>query len=95
MQILEVTGCWWSADFVEGSQRVRQRKLDLDELKDPSVDKGILRKGQAGFLKETSGTEQIFTRRNIIEQCMELQAPLHLNFIDFEKDFDSLHRVTL
>ncbi|KAL9960159.1 hypothetical protein ACROYT_G033572 [Oculina patagonica] len=54
-----------------------------------------LRKEQAGFRKGRSCTEQIFTLRNIIEQCMEWQASLHLNFIDFEKAFDSVHRITL
>jgi len=51
-----------------------------------------LRKEQAGFRKGRSCTEQIFTLRNIIEQCMEWQASLHLHFIDFEKAFDSMHR---
>ena len=50
-----------------------------------------LRREQAGFRKGRSCTEQIFTLRNIIEQCMEWQASLHLNFIDFEKAFDSVH----
>ena len=44
-----------------------------------------LRREQAGFRKGRSCTDQIFTLRNIIEQCMEWQASLHLNFIDFEK----------
>ena len=30
--------------------------------------------------------------RNIIEQVNEWQATLYLNFIDFEKAFDSVHR---
>ena len=54
-----------------------------------------LRKEQAGFRKGRPCTEQIFTLMNIIEQCMEWQASLHLNFIDFEKAFDSVHRATL
>lgn len=52
-----------------------------------------LRKEQAGFRTGRSCTEQIFTLKNIIEQCMEWQATL--NFIDFEKAFDSVDRVTL
>lgn len=31
---------------------------------------------------------------NIIEQCMEWKVSLQLNFIDFEKAFDSVHRAT-
>ena len=36
--------------------------------------------------------DQIFALRKIIEQCLEWNAPLHVNFIDFKKAFDSLHR---
>ncbi|KAI8515581.1 hypothetical protein Bbelb_063940 [Branchiostoma belcheri] len=56
----------------------------------------LLREEQAGFRSNRSCTEQIFTLRNIIEQCLEHQTPLALNFfIDFKKAFDSIHRETL
>jgi len=54
-----------------------------------------LRKEQAGFRKETWCTDQIFILRNIIEQCTEWQRQLHINFIDFEKAFNSIHRDSL
>lgn len=54
-----------------------------------------LRKEQAGFRKGKGCTDQIFILRNIIEQCTEWQRQLHINFIDFEKAFDSLHRASL
>lgn len=54
-----------------------------------------LRKEQAGFRKGRSTNEQIFVLRNIIEQTVELQANLYINFIDFEKAFDSVHRESL
>ena len=54
-----------------------------------------LRKEQAGFRKGKGTSDQIFILRNIIEQSVEWQAPLYLNFIDFEKAFDSIHRETL
>ena len=51
-----------------------------------------LRKEQAGFRSGRGTTEQIFILRNILEQVNEWQATLYLNFIDFEKAFDSVHR---
>ena len=33
--------------------------------------------------------------RNIIEQCTEWQRQLYINFVDFEKAFDSIHRESL
>jgi hypothetical protein len=54
-----------------------------------------LRQEQAGFRKGRGCIDQIFALRNIIEQCLEWNAPLHINFIDFRKAFDSVHRDTL
>ncbi|XP_012943709.1 uncharacterized protein LOC101861615 [Aplysia californica] len=54
-----------------------------------------LRKEQAGFRKERRCTDQIFALRNIIEQCTEWQRQLYVNFVDFEKAFDSVHRESL
>jgi len=42
-----------------------------------------------------SCAKQIFTLRNIIEQCTEFQQPLSINFVDFKKAFDSVHRESL
>ena len=39
--------------------------------------------------------KEIFILRNIIEQANEWQASLYINFIDFEKAFDSIHRESL
>ena len=55
----------------------------------------ILREEQAGFRQGRSCMDQIFTLRNIIEQCAENQKPLLVNFIDFTKAFDSVHRESL
>ena len=61
---------------------------------DSAIDKR-LREEQAGFNKGRGCIDQIFTIRNIIEQCLEWNSPLYINFIDFQKAFDSLHRGTL
>ncbi len=47
-----------------------------------------IRPGQAGFRKGRGCMDQIFALRNIIEQCLEWNAPLYINFMDFRKAFD-------
>ena len=54
-----------------------------------------LRQEQAGFRKGRGTTEQIFILRNIIEQSIEWQTSLYINFVDFSKAFDSLSRSKL
>ena len=54
-----------------------------------------LLRGQAGFRAGRSCSEQILTLRNIIEQCHNWQKPLRINYIDFKKAFDSIHRASL
>jgi hypothetical protein len=54
-----------------------------------------LREEQAGFMKGRGCIDQIFAIRNIIEQCIEWKTTLFINYIDFRKAFDSLHRETL
>jgi hypothetical protein len=50
---------------------------------------------QAGFRQDRSCTDQIATMRIIIKQSMEWNSPLYINFVDYEKAFDSLDRQTL
>ena len=56
---------------------------------------GIMRNEQAGFRKRRGCTDQVFTLRNILEQCTEWNRQLKINFIDYEKAFDSIHRDNL
>ncbi|KAL9989059.1 hypothetical protein ACROYT_G003567 [Oculina patagonica] len=65
-------------------------RIILERLKD-ALDKQ-LRCNQAGFRKDKSCTDHIATLRIIIEQSNEWQTPLYMNFIDFEKAFDSVDR---
>ena len=55
----------------------------------------ILRKEQAGSRPGVGCIGHIFTLRNIIEQYIEWNTKVHINFIDLEKAFDSIHRDTL
>jgi len=54
-----------------------------------------LRDEQAGFRKDRSCTDQIATLRIIVEQSIEWNSPLYVNFVDYEKAFDSVDRQTL
>ncbi|VDP60549.1 unnamed protein product [Schistosoma mattheei] len=54
-----------------------------------------LRDQQAGFRKDGSCTDQITTLRIILEQPVEWNSSLYINFIGYEKAFDSVDRTTL
>ena len=54
-----------------------------------------LRDQQAGFRSNRLCTDQIATLRIIVEQSIEWNSPLYINFIDYEKAFDSVDRETL
>merc|ERR1711911_32185 len=54
-----------------------------------------LRDNQAGFRKNRSCKDQIATLRVIVEQSLEWNTSLYINFIDYEKAFDSVDRNTL
>ena len=54
-----------------------------------------LRNQQAGFRRNRSYADQIASLRIIVEQSLEWNSPLYINFIDFEKAFDSVDRKTL
>ena len=55
----------------------------LDRMQE-TVDKKQ-RKEQSGFRKDKSCTDHIATLRIIVEQCIEWQSSLYINFVDFEK----------
>ena len=47
-----------------------------------------LRDQQAGFRRNRSCADQIASLRIIVEQSLEWNSPLYINFIDFEKAFE-------
>ena len=51
-----------------------------------------LRANQAGFRAKRSTTDHIATLRLIIEQSIEWQSGLIINFMDLKRAFDSIHR---
>lgn len=74
------------------SGKVLNRAL-LNRMKDEVDTK--FRDQQAGFRKDRSCMDQITTLWIIIEQSCEWNSPLYINFVDFEKAFDSVDRDTL
>jgi hypothetical protein len=54
-----------------------------------------LRDQQAGFRQNRACADQIASLRIIVEQSLEWNSPLYINFIDYEKAFDSVDRETL
>ena len=50
---------------------------------------------QAGFRRNRSCTDQIASLRIIVQQLIEWNSTLNINFIDFEKAFDSMDREIL
>ncbi|VDP32720.1 unnamed protein product [Schistosoma margrebowiei] len=65
----------------------------LNRMKD-CVDAQLLDQ-RAGFRKDRSCTDQIATLLIIVEQSIEWNSSLYINFIDYEKAFDSVYRTTL
>nr|KAG5689139.1 hypothetical protein BaRGS_006347 [Batillaria attramentaria] len=55
----------------------------------------MLRDQQAGFRKNRSCADQIASLRIIVEQSLEWNSPLYINFINYEKAFDSVDREAL
>ena len=54
-----------------------------------------LRDQQAGFRRNRSCADQIASLHIIVEQSLEWNSPLYINFIDYEKAFDSIDRETM
>ena len=55
----------------------------------------LMRNEQSGFRKGCGCTDNIFTLRNILEQCTEWNRDSYVQFIDYRKAFDSIHRYSL
>lgn len=68
------------------------RRIILDRMQD-TLDKR-LQKEQADFRKDYFYMTTLI-HRIFVEQFIEWQTPLHINFVDFEKAFDSLDRNSL
>lgn len=68
-------------------------RIILNRMKTTTDEK--LRDEQAGFRRNRSCIDQIATLRIIVEQSLEWNSSLIINFIDFKKAFDSIDREIL
>ena len=65
-------------------------RVPLERMKEAVNPK--LRDQQAGFRRNRSCADKIASLRIIVEQSPEWNFPLCINFIDYEKSFDSVDR---
>jgi len=72
----------------------RERKITMSKMDNKSKTQHSVEE-QAGFRQHRSCSDQIITLQIIIEQSIEWNSPLYINYIDFEKAFDSVNRDTL
>ena len=56
---------------------------------------GVISEEQAGFREGRGCADHIFVLRHIMEQCEEWKKSLVLNFVDFSRAFDSIHRPSM
>ena len=68
--------------FLSTPGKVLNRIL-LERMKEAVDSK--LRDQQAGFRRNRSCADQIASLRIIVEQSLEWNSPLYINFIDYEK----------
>ncbi|VDP70350.1 unnamed protein product [Schistosoma curassoni] len=81
------------ADWINLPKKSDLSKVLLNRMKE-SVNTQI-RDQRAGFRKHRSCTDQIATLRIIVEQSIKWNSSHYINFIEYEKAFDSVNRTTL
>ena len=89
---LSLCGNWRGINLLSVPGKIFCRVL-LQRIKQ-GIDKQ-LREEQAGFRSGRSCNDQIFVLRTIVEQSIEWNSSLYINYIDFEKAFDSVHHPSL
>lgn len=65
-------------------------RVVIDRIRDAIEDK--LRPKQAAYRRGRGTLEHVYILRNILEQSIERQAPLHISFKHFEEALDSIIR---
>jgi len=68
-------------------------RIILERMKD-EIDRWR-RNPRAGFRPNRLCVDHIAILRIIVEQSLELNSPLYINFVDYKKAFESINRYTL
>ena len=89
---LSVCGNWGGINLLSVAGKIFCRVL-LQRVRQ-SIER-TLREEQAGFRSGRGCTDWIFVLRTIVEQSLEWNSSLYINYIDFEKAFDSIHHPSL
>jgi hypothetical protein len=89
---LKVCDNWRGVTLINVASKIFARCI-FDRIQVP-ID-GLLRNQQAGFRAGRACTDQISVLRQMIEEAQEFQRTLVMNFVDFEKAFDSVCREAL
>ena len=87
-----------TAATIEGSCSCQRQAKVLNRILLERIKEAVnpkLRDQQAGFRWNRSCANQIASLRIIVEQSLEWNSPLYINFIDYEKAFDSVDRETM
>ena len=83
---------WRGVTLLNVASKIFTRCI-FERIQDPIEE--ILRQNQAGFRKGRSCMDMVFVLRKLIEESAEFQKALYVNFVDFEKAFDSVFREVL
>lgn len=89
---LSICGNWKGIMLLSVVTKLMSRII-LERMKNELAKK--LREEQAGFRQGNNCADQTATRHIIIKQSVEWQSSVYMNFIDFEKVFDSVDRTVL
>ena len=83
---------WWGITLLNVAAKVFTSCI-FERIQDPIEE--ILRPNQAGFRKGRGCMDMVFVLRRLIEESVEFKKQLYVNFVDFEKAFDSVFREAL
>lgn len=80
---------WRAITLLSTASKILTRVF-LEKIR--NVINSTLSENQAGFRRQRSCVDKICTLKIILDQTFEKQGEIHISFIDFEKDFNTVNR---